>query len=51
MRTGSGFPTPAHQWFFNGAPLTNGGRFAGANGNTLTISGAGSRTRRLHSPC
>lgn len=38
--TGSGFPVPAQQWFFNGAALTNGGRLTGANSNRLTIAGA-----------
>jgi Immunoglobulin domain/Regulator of chromosome condensation (RCC1) repeat/Immunoglobulin I-set domain/NHL repeat len=30
----------AYQWFFNGNLLANGGRIAGATGNTLTVSGA-----------
>ncbi len=38
--TASGYPTPAQQWFFNGAPLTNGGRIAGADSNTLAVAGA-----------
>jgi alpha-tubulin suppressor-like RCC1 family protein len=37
--TGTGYPSPLHQWFFNGTLLTNGGRYSGADDNTLTISG------------
>ena len=39
--TGTGYPAPVHQWFFNSTLLTNGGRYSGADGNTLTIAGAG----------
>ena len=29
---------PAYQWWFNGAPLADGGRISGATSNSLTIS-------------
>lgn len=36
----SGAPTLTYQWRRNGTPLTNGGRFAGVDTPTLTITGA-----------
>ena len=38
--TGSGYPAPAQQWFFNGAPLTNSARITGADTNPLTVAAA-----------
>ena len=29
---------PAYQWWFNGAPLTDGGRIVGSGSNSLTVS-------------
>ena len=37
--TGTGYPSPVYCWSFNGTLLTNGGRYSGADGNTLTIAG------------
>ncbi|HEX5218115.1 MAG TPA: LamG-like jellyroll fold domain-containing protein [Verrucomicrobiae bacterium] len=31
-------PSPNYQWFFNGAPLVNGGRITGATSNSLMIA-------------
>ncbi len=38
--TGSGFPSPAQQWFFNDAPLTNDVHLTGVQSNRLAITGA-----------
>lgn len=38
--TGSGFPAPAQQWFFNSVPLANNLRITGAQSNRLVITGA-----------
>ncbi|HWY74839.1 MAG TPA: immunoglobulin domain-containing protein, partial [Verrucomicrobiae bacterium] len=38
--TGDSVPAPGYQWFFNGNPVSNGGRTAGATSGTLTISNA-----------
>lgn len=38
--TGSGFPSPSQQWFFNDAPLTNDVHLTGVQSNRLAITGA-----------
>ncbi len=37
---GTGTPAPAYQWYFNGSPVSNGGRVHGATSNLLTIADA-----------
>jgi hypothetical protein len=37
---GDGVPAPGYQWYFNGTPLSDGGRILGANATTLSITNA-----------
>jgi len=34
----TGNPSPAYQWWFNGTPLTDGGRITGSSSNALTVA-------------